>query len=233
MTYRVGISLRVIESVTYPETRDAISHDWIRFLAGHGVVPVLIPNSLPNLRVFLEGLDVCGFLLTSGNNIGLLPDEEDLDIDDASVPRDETERALIAFAVEQHLSVLGVCRGMQLLNVHFGGRLVRNLDEVSERRNSHVASNHEIEIVDAEWRRRLRTKAVTTNSFHRQGVTLATLSSQLRPFAVGAKGVVEGLYHPDLPITGIQWHPERSGSASEVDDIVLRSWLTGERIACT
>jgi putative glutamine amidotransferase len=126
-----------------------------------------------------------------------------------------------------------VCRGMQLLNVHFGGRLVRNLDEVCERRNSHVASNHEIEIVDAGWRKRLKTKAVRTNSFHRQGVTLSTLSSQLRPFAVDANGIVEGLYHPDLPITGIQWHPERSNSASEVDDIVLRSWLTRERIACT
>ena len=72
----VAVSMRVVANSTYPETRDSISHDWIRFLYQLGVSPLLVPNILTKPIQYLQRIDVCGIILTSGNNISPHPNQE-------------------------------------------------------------------------------------------------------------------------------------------------------------
>lgn len=225
----VGVSLRVVEATGCQEPRDEISHDWIRFLSGYDITPVLIPNKLPDVTEFVRDLKLSALFLSNGNNISPLNDEEErLDIDDVSIDRDKTERELISFAVSNRIPLIGICRGMQMLNVYFGGRMVRDLSEVCGMSKPHVAKTHEIQFVDADMKRQWQFNNMITNSFHNQGITTDTLSWQLKPFAMADHGIVEGVYHPDLPIAGIQWHPERAGSSVEVDSVLFKAFVNQE-----
>lgn len=222
----VGVSLRVVENDTYPETRDTISHDWLRFLSHYQIMPLLIPNVLSDLFQFLEKLEMSAILLSNGNDVGpLFKDEPNRKINNSSAERDATEHKIISFAVKHSIPVFGVCRGMQLLNTYFGGGLVRDLTSICGNQDIHVNSRHEVKIVDSEWQGQLGMENAFTNSYHRQAVTLSTLSDQLLPFALADKEIVEGLYHPDLPIIGIQWHPERDNFEANINRILIKSWL--------
>jgi putative glutamine amidotransferase len=233
MKQLVGVTLRVVEAPTYYELRDAISHDWIRFLTGMRAAPLLIPNSPSCLPQLLEQISVSALLLTGGNNVGTLePDGHHGSTEDEWVERDTTEQKVIEFALQHDVPLLGVCRGMQVLNVFFGGEIVRDLAELGGGSEDHVATTHEIEFVDPSWRKRLGTSSAITNSFHKQAVTLPTLSSKLRALALSGDGVVEALYHPDHRIVGIQWHPERDNLANDVDRILMDDWLGRDRNAC-
>ena len=225
----VGVSLRTVENTGYKESRDAISHDWIRLLSKYQVTPLLIPNVLTNLQELLDEFQFSALLLSNGNNIGPINDnEKHLDIIDVSADRDKTEHEIIEFAVKNRIPILGVCRGMQIINTHFGGELVRDLSEIGLNPDTHVAKDHETTFTDSKFRDKIGTAGAVTNSYHRNAVTLSTLSKQLCPFALAGDNIVEGLYHPDLPIIGIQWHIERSNPAAEIDETLIKTWLGQE-----
>ncbi|MDP6416335.1 MAG: gamma-glutamyl-gamma-aminobutyrate hydrolase family protein, partial [Gammaproteobacteria bacterium] len=139
--------------------------------------------------------------------------------------RDITEHAMIEHAVRERLPLLGVCRGMQMLNTYFGGQIVRDVSAICGHPEAHVAVSHTVDFIDAKYQRQFGTSIAQTNSFHRQAVTSSTLAAELRPFAVARDGIVEGIYHPELPIVGIQWHPERAKSPVKVDRILIDNWL--------
>lgn len=212
----VLVSMRIAENPDYPETRDAVSHDWGRLFGELGIVPVLVPNSLPDPSVFLRDLPTRGLLLTGGGDVGRAPGE--LDGPPAS-PRDATEQSLLAGAIQRGLPVFGVCRGLQIVNRHFDGSIKRGLPE------SHVAQDHEVEVV-APRAGLVPGEKLTVNSYHNDGVMADGVGAGLVPFAVTAGGVVEGLAHRHLPITAIQWHPERANrQARAADRALLGEWL--------
>lgn len=225
----VGISLRVVEATNYKEPRDSISHDWIRYLSRYDVTPVLIPNVLSNVSEFIKSIKPSALILSSGNNISPQnKNERQEGIDDVSLDRDHTEREIIQYAIDNRVPLLGVCRGMQMLNVYFDGSLLRNLTDLCGTSAVHANATHEIEIDEMRINDMLNPDDLVTNSYHNQAVTLSTLSSQLETFVMTGYEVVEGLYHPNLPIAGIQWHPERPGSTEQVDKILFNALLSQE-----
>lgn len=222
----IGVSLRVVGTDGYTETRDAISHDWLRFFSQYEVVPLLIPNVPSGSLALLEIMEVSSLLLVGGNDVAPLDEDEGmLHIDGVSRERDITEHAMIEHAVRERLPLLGVCRGMQMLNTYFGGEIVRDVSAICGHPEAHVAVSHTVDFIDAKYQRQFGTSIAQTNSFHRQAVTSSTLAAELRPFAVARDGIVEGIYHPELPIVGIQWHPERAKSPVKVDRILIDNWL--------
>lgn len=215
----VAVSMRVVENSTYPEIRDAISHDWVRLLDTLPVTPVFVPNVLSNPAAYLRDIGAKGLILTGGGDLGPLPDEPNHK--ELTPDRDRTENELLTSAVDRGLPVLGVCRGLQVLNVHFGGGLVRDLSSTGQ----HVDIEHELEIVASPPWGNLGAKHLITNSFHSQGVCLSNLAPELKAFAMASGDVVEGLYHPDLPVLAVQWHPERPNPASKQDQALLQHWI--------
>ena len=106
---------------------------------------------------------------------------------------------------QKKIPTLGICRGLQLINEHFGGIQTKN------QTNSHIGKNHELDIVDEKFRKILNCKKIITNSFHKNTISTSQLSLNLRPIAIHTVDkTVEAAFHETLPIVGLMWHPERN-----------------------
>ena len=126
--------------------------------------------------------------------------------------RDELELALIRGALERDMPILGICRGIQILNVAQGGS-VRNLRDDADRAATHgidldSIDAHSVEIAaGSKLGKLLGSGPRRVNSFHGQAV--GELGEGLRVAARASDGVVEAIELPDRPfVIGMQWHPE-------------------------
>ena len=111
---QIAISLRIVKAENYDETRDALSHDWPKLLEELGLVPIYIPNKLSDIMKYLSNFQINGLILSGGDNLGKDPE------------RDDTEKELLQHAISKKIPTLGICRGLQLINEHFGGSLTEN-----------------------------------------------------------------------------------------------------------
>ncbi|HXP28951.1 MAG TPA: gamma-glutamyl-gamma-aminobutyrate hydrolase family protein [Solirubrobacteraceae bacterium] len=175
----------------------------------------------------IELLD--GLLLAGGADIdpasyGQAPHAETQD----SVPeRDAFEIALTRAAIERDLPLLGICRGMQLINVALGGTLNQHLPEhLGHEEHRRVigtfdGSEHDVEVIDGTLAMDVIGAGVHgTKSHHHQGVE--QLGESLR---VGARspsdGLVEAIELPDRSfVLGVQWHPEADPTSPVIDALV-------------
>ena len=123
------------------------------------------------------------------------------DIDEA---RDARELALAEAFLRRGLPVFGICRGLQLLNVFFGGTLHQHIEGHSRREGC-----DRLHPVCAEGGLlcALYGPRFTVNSAHHQAVD--RLGAGLRVLARADDGTVEALAHGHLPVFAVQWHPER------------------------
>lgn len=202
---------------------DSDSH-WISYtpknfvtgLQKAGAIPVLLPIGNPaDSAQYIEGIDK--LLLAGGQDVdpkfyGALPHQT---LGATQPERDTFEIAMIAEARAQGKPILGICRGMQLLNVALGGTLYQDLSLRSEPALKHVQlptpfhlPTHPVQIVgDSLLAQILPTdQAYQVNSFHHQ--TIREVASALTVTATAPDGVIEGLENPKERILGIQWHPE-------------------------
>ena len=123
------------------------------------------------------------------------------DIDEA---RDEHELALIDDFLRVGRPVLGICRGLQVLNVYFGGTLRQHIEG-----HSQIDGHDRLHPVCAEGGllRPLYDPRFAVNSAHHQAVD--TLGTGLKVLARADDGTVEAVGHRTLPVFAVQWHPER------------------------
>jgi len=129
--------------------------------------------------------------------------------------RDRFELELLRAFARAGKPVLGVCRGMQLINVAYGGTLHQDLQHAAVACHEHRVLDlydehtHDIELVRDGWLSSIyeQTAAGRVNSIHHQGVN--KLGAGLVVEAVATDGVIEAVRHIDLPfMVGVQWHPE-------------------------
>jgi putative glutamine amidotransferase len=191
---------------------------YIQALLQAGAVPVLVPVSLVggSLVRLMDRLD--GILFTGGGDIlperyGSLPYPKVAHVDE---DRDQFEIELLTHAVENEIPFLGICRGLQLINVAFGGTLYEDLldqrpdtvehDYDQKYPRSYLA--HSVEITEnSKLEHILGLKAVGVNSLHHQGIR--RLAPGLVSSARAPDGVLEAIELPDHPFgLAVQWHPE-------------------------
>lgn len=124
--------------------------------------------------------------------------------------RDAYEHALLEQAYAAKLPVLGICRGAQLINVHLGGSLHRDLtDFYTEQTQIRTVLPKKAVRITPESRLNAVTDSTTikANSLHRQAVN--ELGQGLAASAHEHTGVIQAIEHKDRPfILGVQWHPE-------------------------
>ena len=184
---RVAFTMRIVDVGPHGEQRDSISHDWLKRVAAWGMDPLLVPNVLHDPERYLAGLAPDLIVFTGGEDLGV------------TTERDITERALLKAALTSRRPVLGICRGMQLINDFFGGRLAAVQD--------HVACTHAVKMT-SEWRS-FYGDAAEVNSFHNWSVPADGVGQDLHATAWDCDGQVEALCHGTFPLAAVMWHPER------------------------
>lgn len=103
--------------------------------------------------------------------------------------------------------VLGICKGMQLINVFFGGNIRQHLPTASSHAYRDQDQYHSTHALPGSTLHRLYGECFTVNSAHHQGIDVP--GRQLEITQTAPDGVAEGIEHSALPILGVQWHPER------------------------
>ncbi len=132
--------------------------------------------------------------------------------------RDALEEELYLDALERGVRVLGVCRGMQMINCFQGGSLHADLARDAGVAEPHAGgTSHGVHKAPGSLVSRLWPGSVV-NSFHHQAV--ARLGTGLVITAWSPAGVAEAAEHRTLPVLGVQWHPERMSYAMD-----LWNWL--------
>jgi len=193
-----------------------IKDGYIEAIEQAGGQPVVMPPSLSPAASaeILRHLD--GLLLSGGDDLSPLffAQQPQPRLGEVDALRDEQEIALVNEALKLGLPILGICRGLQVLNVALGGTILQHIDEdgvhaIQHRQNApgwhrhhHVRIQPETMLADA-----LGKGDIGVNSFHHQVVD--KVAPGLTISATSPDGLVEALESREPWILGVQWHPER------------------------
>jgi len=200
------------------------SSNYIKWIEDENVI-ILDAYTIKNTDSILALAD--GIILTGGEDINPLQYNDTINFavcGDINYERDTLERKLFDFAFKNKLPLIGVCRGMQMMNVASGGTLYGDIPSeigttVIHRNNGEVM--HEIVLVDtSSLIFPAETDTIMVNSWHHQGLKI--MPNHLRVIARAFDGLPEAVVmdksdHPFM--IAVQFHPERLGK----DNIIHRT----------
>lgn len=193
-----------------------ISSNYINSIIDNGGIPVVLPTTedLSFVSEYAKMLD--GLLIPGGEDVNpLLYNKDSMpEVTYMSMVKDEFEIALIKEFHKLGKPIMGICRGMQIINVAFGGNLIQDIpsqkhSSISHRQAIEIRSEptHGIDIDKSSLLyKTLGRETMAVNSYHHQAVD--KIAEGFRASAKAKDGIVEAMENEDGSIFAVQWHPE-------------------------
>jgi len=190
---------------------------------------VLLPPDPEDAEDPGEVLDLLDALVVTGGAGDLDPalygEERHPETGPVQEERDAYELALVRGALEREMPVLGICRGMQILNVAYGGTIEQHLPDVlgheEHRHTPGTFADHEVHLVpDSLAARATGSGRTPAKSHHHQGIKEVGEGLQVTGRAVD-DDAVEALEDPSFPfVLGVLWHPEEDENSQLIKALV-------------
>lgn len=186
---------------------------YVESLRRAGALPVVIPPQPDNAAELIDELD--GILLAGGDDCdpALYGEERHESVQPMDPRRQSSELTLAKVARERGVPTLGICLGLQMMNIAAGGSLVQDIKSQIETDIQHESQpenrvRHDVRVEQGSRLAELvAASELNVNSSHHQAI--GRVGEGLRVSAHAPDGIVEGLEDERHPFyVGIQWHPE-------------------------
>ncbi|GGV38101.1 gamma-glutamyl-gamma-aminobutyrate hydrolase [Kitasatospora herbaricolor] len=217
----IGISTYWLDSVVWNDSRESpaafLPTHYVHMLQASGGTVLMLPPDQPTVAEHvvaqLDGLVIAGGPDVAPEHYGAV---RDLRTGPPSVARDNWELALIKAAVATRAPLLGICRGMQLLNVSLGGTLVQHLDG---HLTPGIFGAHPVNPIPGTLYHSLVPERSTVATYHHQAVH--QLGVGLVPSALADDGTIEAIEAVGTQwVLGVQWHPEMGSDTRVLEGLV-------------
>lgn len=217
----------------------AMPPNYCRAITHAGGIPVILPLEVSHedLVQLVEELD--GFLFTGGPDIypDYFHEQTHIACGPASLKRDKMELDLLPLVMEAKKPVLGICRGIQLLNVALGGTIYQDIPSqfkeefpiAHQQPFAGGVTSHSVQLVEGTRLREIAcADTIRVNSFHHQAVK--DLAPGLRVDGRAPSGLIEAVDLPGYPyFVGVQWHPEYLWTDNEAAARLFESFVNACR----
>jgi putative glutamine amidotransferase len=206
--------------------RAYVNNDYVQSILNAGGTPFILPliSDYESVKCQIEAVD--SIVISGGYDVNpLIYGEEPTQKQGFLCPeRDDYDLMVIKAAMELNKPILGICRGLQILNAALGGTIYQDLSQIEGCYIKHVqesrpeVAGHTTEIVSGTKLYDVLGGKVITNSFHHQAVK--DLAPGFKVAARAKDGVIEAIEKEEGFVIGIQWHPEmmaRKGNESMIN----------------
>lgn len=219
----IGIGTDV-QSPSGERERAFVYLTYVEALRRAGAIPVLIPPQPENAAELVNELD--GVLLAGGFDCdpSLYGEDPHPTVEPMDTRRQMNDVTLAKAARDHGIPVLGICLGVQVMNVAAGGSLVQDIASQVETEIEHASepedrARHEVIVEGGTTLSNiLGERELTVNSSHHQAI--GRIGEGLRVTAHAPDGVIEGLEDPRHPFyLGVQWHPEDMGGENSASSL--------------
>lgn len=197
------------------QTHDAVFYSTA--LQHAGITPI-VSDRIENEN------DYDGLLLPGGGDIApIFYHKKNRGSQNICISEDIIQLLLFQRFLEQKKPILGICKGMQLINVALGGSLVQDLPTGRFHAYHNGDRYHTTKALSGSHLHSVYGKDCITNSAHHQAINKLGTGLCIAQYAFD--GVIEGIEHTSLPIIGVQWHPERMIASNSVQVHPARNYV--------
>ena len=195
--FDIGITSNIKEY--YKGYIDFIDHYWLNYFEKKNINYYLVPNKKKLSKKKIEEINL--LIIPGGNDVS--------NSLNTSKIRNSIEINLIKICFKKKIPILGICRGAQLLNKSFGGKI--------KKVKKHMRTRHNISFINKEI---VKKELLNVNSFHNDGIKKNDLSKSFKVLASDKNKNIEMFISTNKKIIGTMWHPEREKNTQLLDNLI-------------